>query len=595
MCYPQEVIFMIGVRSLASIYSESSLCFGNKAINLSKIISCMPDVDCILPGFCVTFDLHMDISDQLEIFKPDISKRYQNLLKSTGYSNVVVRSSADYEDSRIALFPGVFKSFTGVANISSLLSSIKECVRYASTSTVKQYSSLHNNDIPIVYFTVIVQVELKSEYAGIAFSMLPLTYYNDTMVVQLTCGDNHNLVKGIGQSNTYSLFGNQSKIVYRLLDQMISVDQPIECNILETLFQLMLRLKVIFQDQLDVEWGYAEGKLYIYQARFLKTVEKPYSSDKTVSVFKKNAKQGLKYQAMSFFVENKLFHNEVFFFTKGTSVSEIRQTLLTKVENTPVTVRFSCRQDIGLPRVFADSPVDAVNKIAKLKQDDWSVIVYRSLNVEGSFELYLDKEKTILEYVPGIWESDSHLMTDVALMTENNSYFWLINDDRVAKFEDSAGESRRSIHPTSITEAVYRFKAFLPTIKKLRLLFENDFPINFHFITDGRQIDFLNCRLSKKFDWRICADSIFFPIKKLSDCASWDGHSAILFSPELARGEEVNIAAFIPFLTNVDVPIFVDFGILSHPAIMLREFGITVLPRFNNHSCHIVSNTMLNN
>ena len=182
---------MIGVRSLASIYSESSLCFGNKAINLSKIISCMPDVDCILPGFCVTFDLHMDISDQLEIFKPDISKRYQNLLKSTGYSNVVVRSSADYEDSRIALFPGVFKSFTGVANISSLLSSIKECVRYASTSTVKQYSSLHNNDIPIVYFTVIVQVELKSEYAGIAFSMLPLTYYNDTMVVQLTCGDNH--------------------------------------------------------------------------------------------------------------------------------------------------------------------------------------------------------------------------------------------------------------------------------------------------------------------------------------------------------------------------------------------------------------------
>ena len=586
---------MTGVRSLASLHSEPNFHFGNKAVNLSQILSSTPEAGCVLPGFCVTFDMHKDLVAQMQDFDPEIRQCYHELLKSNDCKTVVVRSSADREDGREALFPGVLKSFTSVSTISELRSAIQECTHSAWTSAVKRYADARGVDSRFDFFTVLVQVELQSEYAGVAFTRLPLScYYSDTMITQLTHGSNHNLVKGLGRSNTYSLICSQAQITYRCLDQAFFVDRSLERQILEMLFQLMLRLKAFFQDQLDVEWGYAHGKLYIYQARFFKTAELPRAKSRSLAAFAENQEQGLKYQAMSFFVRHNMFQREVFFFPKKTPVSEIRSSLLDRAENAPVTVRFSCGHDIGLPRVFADAPDEAAAKIEALKERDWSVIAYRSLDVKESYELYLDREKAVLEYVPGMWESDSRLVADVAVLTDRSLCFWLAKDDRIAKYEDCTGVWRQCVQPTTRTKAYNRFRNFLPFIRELRALFKNDLPLNFHFVSDGEHIYFLNCRLSKEINWTIRNDKELYIVRKVSDCAGWDGRSAILFRPNLRRGEEASISSFIPFLKKTGCPIYVEFGILSHPAIMLREFGISVLPRFNSHSFYKVSNHLFN-
>lgn len=584
---------MIGVRSLRSIYSESILYCGNKVGNLSKILSCLPDENCVLSGFCVTFDMHQDISKQMQDYDSEIRRFYRKLIEGNNSATVIVRSSADREDSSEALFPGMFKSFTSISTISELISSIRECVYSAMTPVVKEYSELRGVEYQFDYFTVLIQIELKSEYAGIAFTRFPQSYYNDTMIIQMTHGDNHNLTKGIGNSNTYSLFCSHTQIIYRCLDSMFIVEKELEQSVFEILFRLIQRIKDIFQDYLDVEWGYAGGKIYIFQVRTIKADIFPSSKDRLVTAFTKDSDQGLKFQSMTFFVENKLFQNEVLLFKKETPYDVIQTSILDRMEKVPLTVRFSCRHDIGLPRVFASTPEEAVLKIKELKKDDWSVIAYRCLDVKESFELYLDQEKTVLEYVPGIWESDSHLMSDVAVVTKSHLYFWLVKDDRLAKYEDSLHEWREQVRPTNLTDAHERFTDFLPIIQKLRVLFKKDFPINFHFVTDGEKSFFLNCRLSEKINWTFHDDKNFFIVRNVSDLAKWNRQSPILFSPNLSRGEEANIMAFIPFLKNVGVPIFVEFGLLSHPAIMLREFGISVFPLFNRHSLHVISNNCI--
>ena len=587
---------MIGVRLLTSILSESDASLGNKVINLAKIISCFPDSDYVLPGFCVTFDAHNNLQNQMQLFASDICKHYYNLIKNgDNNTTVIVRSSADQEDGSDALYPGVLKSFSGISNISMLQSAILECVSFIESSTTKKYADIHGIDNQVDFFTVLIQIELQPEYSGVAFTRLPFVQSNsNTMITQMAIESNHDLVQGLGKFNTYTMTLNQETINHnQCLERAFYVDQAIEQQILEMLGRLMIRLKDVFHNDLDIEWGYAGGKLYIYQARMLKANIPLNTYSRCISAFRDNAEQGLKYQAMSFFVEYNLFQEEALFFPKDRPLADIRLDLLRKMPHSPLTVRFSCGNDIGLPRFFTKTPEEAIDKIEALKQDDWSIIVYPSINVKESYELYMDHEKTVLEYVPGMWESDSHLLADTTVLIGNSLKLWSSRERRVAKYENSKGVWTEYVRPTDKNAAIKRFQEMLPTINALRTVFRNDFPLNFHFVSDGERISFLNCRLSKEINCSLHNGNDFFEIRNISDCEDWNGQPAILFCPNLRRGEESIVLEFVPFLKNAGVPIYVKFGILSHPAILLREFGIAVQPYFHNHRFYNIPNYLL--
>lgn len=581
-----------GVRSLESISNLNDSNFGNKAINLSSLLSMNWGADYVLPGFCVTVDMHKDILQQLEELKDEIERAYYELLDIHPCKTVIVRSSANREDGEEILFPGVLKSYDCIENFSALYQAIQFCIESAWTEEVEEYTLAHGVEKHFDFFTVLVQVEMQSEYAGVAFTQLPFPYIRnyDTMITQLTSGDNHRLVKGSGMSNIYTLCNSHAHLTYRCLQQALQLESIIEKSLLEKLHDTILKLQEFFRKQLDIEWGYAAGKLYVYQVRALKTSLENGINDRYINAFNGNAEQGLKYQAMNFFVRHNLFQRKAFLFPKETFIGDIKKTLLEQAEDAPLTIRFSNRCDIGLPRFFAASPRDAITEICKMKRDEWSVIAYNALEVNDSFELYLDKEKVILEHVPGIWESDSKLMADTVLLTKNNISFWLSNEMRIAKYEDFSGVCMKKVEPVSLMNAYRCISALFPVIEKLRGLLEKDLPLNFHFISDSERIYFLNCRLSPQINWRVEDSCTLYRISKIADCAEWNGKEPILFEPQLCRGEEKSLVKFIPFLKRVEMPIYVNFGILSHPAIMLREFGINVVPRLLHHNYYRIRN-----
>ena len=437
------------------------------------------------------------------------------------------------------------------------------------------------------YFTALIQKELKAQYAGLATTRIPLEGYakEGVMLVSLTRGNNHALVKGAGPNSTYSLCMNQDEFHVRKIAGDILIDQESESCVLQKLFQVMSELRRKADRELEVEWGYSGEKVYIFQIRFAPEsiqAETDLGKSKIVS-FSGDAEQGFKYQAMHFFREQGMFPRKTLFFPHDVSSEDVSRAICSQELAPPVTVRFSKKGEIGLPRIFAPDRETAANYVRSVKQPDWSVIAYSSLMVRKSYELYIDRDAVILEYVPGMWESDSVLAADTVMLTQDQACFWLVKQPRNARYENEDGIRTALVPPTSFEQMKNELFQRISTFRRLREMLSRDLPLNFHFVSDGEQDYFLNCRRTHRIFWENRYGGPIQVIEDVSDCSCWDGRSAILFRPRLHRGEELLLFQFIPFLKSLPVPIFVEFGILSHPAIMLRELGISVMPYFLYH------------
>lgn len=586
---PGVVSMYSGVSSLNEINNIKMNIFGKKASNLSRMINLgIP----ILPGFCITLNSKEDYYCQIGLLKNQIKEYYDTLIRRSGANSVIVRSSAEVEDSYEALFPGLFESFSNITSIEKLFSAIENCYNSMRNPRVIQYACIKNIGVDIKFFSIIVQAELIPDYSGVAFSQPPFSRLSQSgiMIAQITCGNNHDLVKGIGKSNTYS-FRFDNTFIFRDLHKEISIDKRTERKILKKLFDLITIIKADFRHEVDVEWGYKNNKIYIFQARNL-SICSSENKEKITTLSSDNS-QGLKYQSMLFFCKNGLFSREALFFPKQTENQSIFDGLNLMPNNTRLTIRYSKGNEIGLPRYFSKSKTDAIRFIKKTRNPEWSVIIYKSLDVIESFEIYIDKEKTILEHKPGVWESDSKQSADTIISFMNQTYFWLAKGDRQAKICKASGVYYKKTSPLDSETVVKSFQIRKPTFDFLKKCFYKDLPINIHFVSDGKHDYYINCRTTSSIKWKETESSDLFRIKSIADCGLWDGKSDILFCPELHRGEEILITEYVPFLKLVSVPIFVEFGLLSHPAIMLREFGINVLPYFWYHKHFGCSNELI--
>lgn len=579
-----------GVKNLCDIADAEiqNIAFGNKAVNLSKaMLAGLP----VLHGFCVTFEVDSDIDVQLERFSNDIQKFYQKLRLEIGekYPLFIVRSSFELEDAELLQFPGVFQSVHGVENFGQLLQAIKTCCKSLWSNVAKEYMHLHWQKYEYKYFTVMIQPEQSSEYSGVASSFVPWRDQSDDgmMLVQLTQGVNHKFVKGVGRFNSYTVFLREAeRISYRQIRTQIKMDTEKERTLLHRLYDILTVLTNDFGADIGIEWGICQDELYIFQIRsicFQRNIEK----HRGITFFCEDEEQGFKYQAMKYFYKNGLFPAKVLLFEKRVGMLEIKRDMEQLKRDMPITVRFSAQNEIGLPRYFAKKPEDALKYIFDTRQEQWSTMIYNSIQIQDSYELYMDCDSIILEHIPGIWESDSQLFTDTIFVKETQTDYWLAQNERRTKYEDEEGITWGSTGLFSRNDAEELLRKISPWVEKLRKDFAADLPLNFHFVSDSNDFYFLNCRVIGEIKGKCLIPDEIYTVSCVEDFKGWNGRSAILFEPNLERGEEIFLTEFVPFLRRLKVPVYVKFGILSHPAIMLREFGIEIQPLFLQHVHYI--------
>lgn len=213
-----------------------------------------------------------------------LTKVREKLDAYSANAQFAVRSSSPQEDLQGASFAGGYETKLGVRP-TDLEDAVRECFASVFDFRVLAYKHARGIDASRPRMAVIIQCQVDSEVAGVAFSLNPLTNDHDELVVNAAWGQGESVVGGHVTPDQWVLNKVTGRVVehavndkrtsrwlrpegglverndYRPKDACLSHDQLTE------LLDVVNRLETAFGFPVDVEWAIASGTLHVLQVR----------------------------------------------------------------------------------------------------------------------------------------------------------------------------------------------------------------------------------------------------------------------------------------------------------------------------------------
>lgn len=204
---------------------------------------------------------------------------------STQTLPVAVRSSATAEDLPGLSFAGQQDTYLNIAGEDAVLDAVKRCWGSLWTARAIGYRARNKIDPKDVALAVVVQTMIPSEVSGILFTANPLTGRRDEIVIDASYGLGEAIVSGQVEPDHYAVNPKTWQITARKLGakalailpragggtdqvseqaadrQALSDEQILE------LAQLSERVAAHFGSPQDIEWAWANNKLWLVQSR----------------------------------------------------------------------------------------------------------------------------------------------------------------------------------------------------------------------------------------------------------------------------------------------------------------------------------------
>jgi hypothetical protein len=584
------------------VHLESSLALspefvGGKAAKLALLLrQGLP----VPQGFCVTTLVFPTYPETLDdpSFRKRLREFFEELVSFAGVpKKLIVRSSANCEDSKKAAFPGVFESTAEVETFDELLRAIRNCFSAARKEKVLTYCRMKGIDHETVQMAVLVQEYIQADYAGVALSQYTASPVAkiDGIYVELGRGASRKMLQGEQTGTAYLVRedDDQQKIVR--LSRGHAGEPGVEAS---TLFQVAALMKQVNSSSFEgevVEWVAQGGKVWIVQSRPLVAAGEARPSQALPQFVRQGveatlllpaAKEvGLKAAATQFFVNLGWFTKNVVLAPPAVSLSRLERMLQeAPLGGRGLTVRFSYKGDIGLPRFFARTKQEALELIRDHRDPQWTVIVHDYIEVKDSFEIFIDAERAVLEHVPGMWESWTALSPDVLINEAGRWNALRVPTSRTAHIIKPDGEFESEEPPVSRERIEYWARRLNSFSAEIRRHLGGMLPLICHCVSENQdEWQFLNIRKSGHLRLNAPVGRGFHVVATPEDLKTWDGKTPILLRILIERGAEETLAELVPELPERDDLIFIDFGALSHPAIMLRELGVNPTPIYLTH------------
>lgn len=247
-----------------------------------------------------------------------------------------------------------------------------------------------------------------------------------------------------------------------------------------------------------------------------------------------------------------------------------------------VTVRFSHAADLGLPRSFFRTNEEAKIFLSEKHNKNWATIIHDYINLEWSFEINIETDSWKIECLPGIWESNNTEPLDEITCTNKNCSAVVYKNFRTRTSISPSGTYKSEAAPLSRERIISIASKASVIIDKLRIDFSDTLPLNIHFVENNlREWIFLNIRkgFASKNSQATPPPKHLFEAKSLNDFELWDGSAPLLLHFPIKRGDEIKIGNALKKIKNpISRDIYIKFGLLSHPAIIIREYGFNTLP-----------------
>ncbi len=225
------------------------------------------------------------VSLPLDDFQKNALDRMQAQLASlTSAELFAVRSSSPQEDLHGVSFAGGYETRLGI-KAADLVDAIRSCFASMFDERVIAYKAACGLRLASPSMAVVIQQQVDSDVAGVAFSLNPLNNDYDQAVINANWGQGETVVAGLVTPDSWVLDKLTGGIIehsigdkqvsrwlqadgslidrrdYRCLDACLSVDQ---------LGRLLAQIKLVetsFQHPVDIEWAIANDIVYLLQAR----------------------------------------------------------------------------------------------------------------------------------------------------------------------------------------------------------------------------------------------------------------------------------------------------------------------------------------
>lgn len=206
----------------------------------------------------------------VEAHRPDIEAALVRL-DNRPAARFAVRSSAVAEDGEAASYAGQLASFLNVSD-SAVLERVSAVRQSGAAAHVQQYRLLqHETEIdssPSSPTAVLVQRMVAADVAGVAFGADPVTGDRTICTVTAVAGLADQLVSGLVNGDTYRT-ARDGTIQGQTLADLVPVLLPSQVR---DIVELLHHVEAAMATPQDIEWAFADGRLYLLQARPITTL-----------------------------------------------------------------------------------------------------------------------------------------------------------------------------------------------------------------------------------------------------------------------------------------------------------------------------------
>ena len=186
-------------------------------------------------------------------------------IKSIGGYPVAVRSSANLEDLGGASFAGQYQTFLDVTSTEELIQKIRLCRESAMSEQVKAYLRSKGFGHIRPQMSVLVQKMVPAKWAGVAFTIHPLSGKEEHALVEYCEGLGEKLVSGHVVPTQYVIDLRTAKVVETYNDAGYS---KLPERVIEEMSEKLLEVQAHFQHPQDVEWAIDDSDtLFFLQSR----------------------------------------------------------------------------------------------------------------------------------------------------------------------------------------------------------------------------------------------------------------------------------------------------------------------------------------
>ncbi len=215
-----------------------------------------------------------------------------------------VRSSSTMEDLAGAAFAGQHDTYLNCSGADHILDRIKACFLSLWSDRAIAYRHQQGFDHALAAMAVVVQEMILCDVAGVAFSINPISGDLGEIIVDANFGLGESVVSGETEVDHFEIDKSsgtvRSAAIARKTRKVIGVaggarEAPLgpeegklpclDARQLSALAALLVRVEASYRFPQDIEWGFANGQLFLLQSRPVTTIPPRWTRDESAERF----------------------------------------------------------------------------------------------------------------------------------------------------------------------------------------------------------------------------------------------------------------------------------------------------------------------